>query len=346
MATIADISKKTGYSESTVASVLRGAPNFREQTKQKVLEVAAQFNYQPNWLGRALAGAGSMTIGIFGSRTDVSSSMQKIGSIEEVVREAGYLTYFVSSPIGDVDVQKQYLHNLLARRIDGLIVNCLPMVPDEEILGVLDECDIPVVYMDMVPSKKKNCIVVDRVTAIVDVLNHLDDLGHSEIALITDEFQSESNDLKIAAYRQAAKAHGMTLLPIEDWVYRGKASSMEELSYAVVAGKIKEAKDGRSLPTALVTLDDNVAIAAIRALNDGGLSVPDDVSVIGFDDLGMASIARPRLTTIHQPRGEVGYAAASMLLELINNAEGVDEPTVFSAKLVVRESTGVSPKRS
>ena len=340
MATITDISKHTGYSLSTVASVLRGATNFREDTRQKVQNAARELDYQPNWLSKALAGASSMTIGVFGSRIDVPSSMKKIVSIENVARKADFLTYIVSSPIFDFESQQKYLKNLLSRRIDGLIFNCLPQPPNGQILKMLENVDIPVVFMDMVPKGRKNCVSVNRVNAIVETVSCLESLGHKKIALIAHELEIETNDLKIAAYKQAAKVHDIELLPIQDWAYQRKAINFEKDAYALITKKFKEIKNVTEFPTTLITFDDDIAVAAIKALNDIGLSVPGDISVVGFDDSNIASFSSPALTTIRQPRSEVGKAAANMLLKMINNPEEPIMPAIFDAELIIRESTG------
>ena len=373
MASVADISRKTGYSVSTVASVLRGAPNFKEETRNVVQKAADEMNYQPNWLSKALAGAKSMTIGVFGSHFDDFSSIRKIQYIEKVVRNAGYLAYVVGSSVDDVDIQKNYLKNLLARKIDGLIVSCALVPPDKEIFEMLKKLDIPVVLMGVPEHEDMNCVVVNRDTGIADTIEHLKELGHKKVGLFANDVQFKSQDLKIKAYKLAAKRYGIELLdfeyclyneklPMDDWtdeeisplrdsvydigtkiydsITEERMPSEEMAAYYALTKCLKETRDMSDFPTALITISDSIAMSAIKVLTTAGISVPDDISIVGFGELNMASMYNPGLSTVYMHRSPVGTAAAEMLLKLMNEPDKPVEPVVFNSRLLVRESTG------
>lgn len=342
MSKIANISKKTGLAVSTVAGVLRNAPGFSASTRDRVMRVADELGYRPNFLSKALAGGKSMTIGVLGCWLTTPSIAMKLESIEATARRAGYLCYLASAEFENPDAQVSHLRGLLDRRVDGLIVDYILVPPPNQVLELLASCGVPHVFMDWAPLSVPHRVTVNRAAGFAQVARHLASLGHKKVAYVSAQYDLDHPEPKLIPYRTCLEEVGIQMQFGEEWSLKSDITGMAQVAYEVVKRQLRKRRS--DAPTALVLVNDSNAIAAIRAAQDVGLDVPGDLSVVGFDDLSFAAMTRPALTTVRQPRSLVGELAFSALLKLMQDRDAEIHPVDLPCQLVVRESTGNAPR--
>jgi DNA-binding LacI/PurR family transcriptional regulator len=333
--TIISIARELKLANTTVSEILRGKPGYNGETRQRVLGAAKRMGYRPNYLSRALVGSKSKSIGIFAGISETLAVAKMIADVELAARRNGYLSYLVDYGIGTEDELATHLQNLLDRRIDALIVHqttdFLP-APVEKLLG---ECGLPVVRLGSMHPVSTPTVWIDRYQAAHQLAEHLAGLGHRETALILGEYGHRHPEQKLHPLSQAMSEFGIKL----DCSKRWTIGAGREYDYGCLELIKREILAG-DLPTALLFSSDRFAVEAYAALHDAGLSVPRDVSIVGFDDDHYASVLRPTLTTIRQPRTEIGRAAFNMLLTLMNNPDAKIPNQKVSCELVIRDSTG------
>ena len=347
MSSIADISRKAGLSTSSVADILRDRPGYNKHTCQRVKRIAEELDYRPNWLSKALLGGKSMTIGLLGGLLEDKSSMLKARSIESAARANGYQVYFVNTgleTLEDSHSHVQHLQDLLHRRVDGLIVDYVGLAPPQAILSLVEKQSIPAVFMDWALPDDINSVKVNRLAGIKEAVDHLSELHHRRVAIITTQWAHNNKNAKMLGYQDYLTSGGIEVMNNSDWVYAQNGDGIEFSTYKVVRRMFSHSHRD-DLPTALILFDDLTAVGALRGLYDAGFRVPEDVSVIGFNDLGIARVSRPSLTTVHQPREEVGKTAFEMLLKLMEGSSESVASIEYKSRLVVRESTGPAPVR-
>jgi LacI family transcriptional regulator len=338
MSKIAKISEKTGLAISTVAGVLRNAPGFSSSTRDRVMRVAEELGYRPNFLSKALAGGKSMTIGVLGCWLTTPSIAMKLESIEATARKAGYLCYLASAEFENAEAQVSHLRGLLDRRVDGLIADYVVVPPPDEVLELLRKCGVPHVFMDWAPQSAVNRVTVNRVAGFAQAAKHLASLGHRRVAYVSAQYDLDHPAAKADLYRRCIEAEGMKMVFGEEWSLGSNFTDMAQVTYEVVKRQLSKRR--ANAPTALILVNDTNAIAAIRAAQDLGLNVPGDVSIVGFDDLSFAAMTRPSLTTVRQPRSQVGEMAFASLLKLMQEKDAEIAPVDLACELIVRESTG------
>jgi DNA-binding LacI/PurR family transcriptional regulator len=340
MSSLVQISRKTGMAASTVAAVLRGAPGFRPETCERIRRAARELGYRPNYLSKALAGGRSMTIGVVVGSYD-PALLWKVHAIETAARKDGYLTYVVFAGDRSEELSPAVVQNLLDRRVDGLMIYTLTPAP-ATVDRLVRKAGKPVVYIDQAPPRATMRIAIDQQRGMSQAAKHLRSLGHKSAAFLGIDFDLRNPSHKIEPYRAALRGEGMELTVHDDWSIDGEGDDVPQRLRQRVR---RHAARGR-VPTAIVCCDDELAIALIAGLRDEGVRVPEDVSVVGYDDHPLAAHATPPLTTLRQPRGEVGVAAFELLSKLIAQPGADLKVPRFEAELIVRESTGPAKSRA
>ncbi|MGA7339973.1 MAG: LacI family DNA-binding transcriptional regulator [Terracidiphilus sp.] len=317
-----------GLNPATVSVVLNDVPgrSIPQATRDRIKAAAKQLNYQPNLLARSLRSRRTLTIGILVPELGDGYHTQVMSGIGDHLIKAGYF-YFTAHHRHKRNLIEEYTRMLIGRGAQGIIaIDTLLEHP----IG------IPVVavaghrHIEGVTN-----VLLDHVRAAELALNHLYSLGHRNIAFMRGQpFSSDSDE----RWKSLVAVAGQLRLEIkpELVVSLEKDMSSPELGYPVV----QQLLAAKQPFTALVAFNDISAIGAIRALQDVNLHVPDDISVIGFDDIKAAAFTLPRLTTINQPLEEIGRIATQSLLNRIHNTTQPRDEITVEPELVVRESTG------
>ncbi|WP_070329079.1 MULTISPECIES: LacI family DNA-binding transcriptional regulator [Exiguobacterium] len=331
MGTIYDLAKKTGFSITTVSKALNNYKDVNEKTRAKILKAAAEMDYLPNAHAQSLSTKKSWAIGVmFSEANEVGMKHPFFNGIIESFRHAteeqGYDLMFASRNLRNRDMS--YLEHFKHRAVDGIVVICSDRM-DEQVQELM-QSDIPIVVVDM---DSADCSVVysDNIAGARLAVNHLYELGHRKIAHIAGDRTIDAGATRIKGYELAMQALD---LPIEPgYLINAGFFSVEEGKQAMEKLLQLEAP-----PTAVFVAGDQMAIGAIEAVHEHGLRVPEDISIIGYDDIDMIKYITPKLTTIRQDTDEIGEAAAELLIEQMTAKERLTERRVIPVKLIERLS--------
>ena len=324
------LAEHLALSPATVSLVINRssvADSIPQETKDRVFAAARKFNYRPNFLARSLRTQRSFTIGVIVPEVSDGYSATVMSGVEDYLLQEGYF-YFVASHRHRPDLIDEYPRLFLERSVDGLIAVDTPWHHN---LGV------PVVTVSGHNDVKGVVnIVLNHQRAAELALKHLVHLGHRHIAFIKgQEFSSDTQE-RWANIEKAAAALDLTISP-------KLVAQLEEDSPSPQVGlkATKRLLASHEPFTALFAFNDISAMGAIRALRQAGLRVPDDVSVVGFDDIQNAEFQNPALTTVRQPLREMGRVAAEIVLRRIRRPgfDLHDRPTTVEPELIVRETT-------
>jgi len=321
---IKDIAQKANVSPSTVSRALNDHPRISTETKKQIQELARSMGYVPSQAARNLVTQRSATIGV--AVTDYLDPfyVSLLGSIEDVALANNY-DLFVSSFYRDREREKKLFDNFYEKRLAGIIV--AGSLIDEGYL-LQNKHLIPVVLVNCVSYPYS--VSVDKLAGAKMAMNHLIALGHHRIAYVSQDIPLNTELLRLEGYHAVLSEHG---IPMDDaLIVPGDGSIMGGIQ------AVDRLLDLDNPPTAIFCFNDMTAIGVIHTLHQCGYDIPNDFSVIGFDDLEIAAYYHPPLTTIHQPIYNLGHRSATMLFELIHGQEHIQSETLKPA-LVIRGST-------
>ena len=333
-----DVAKKAGVSRTTVSFVLNDVKegNISEETRQRVLAAAKELNYVPNAAAQALAGQRTRIIGlVFSGRFQHLPThfflLQLMDGLLKVVQQNG-LRLLVDRP-GDEQANGDYLNLVRAKRIDGLIM-IEPQSADSG-LRALARDGFPIVLIGHLPGVKICSVDVDNRGAAREAVHHLLSLGHRRIACITNAPLTSytATAERLLGYRDALESTGV---PYDESLVRYGVYTPDS-GYSSMASLLDSRKP---LPSAVFAASDVVAFGAMTAIQQRGLKVPDDISMVGFDDVPMARFVNPSLSTVHLPVAEQGRKAAELLLDVVLKRAEPGRRILLDTELVVRNSTG------
>ena len=330
--TIKDVAKKVGVSVATVSYVLNGKKKISEDTKKKIYEAIEELNYVPNINAQGLNSHSSRLIGVVVPQTENGDKLmfqnafygEVLGSIEYRARQKGYHVI-----VSATDTNESYLKLAKQRNLDGIIV--IGMYPDE-FYKELKKTDIPIVLIDSYCNDfYYHSIRIDDAYGSYLATKYLLENGHSEIAFFVGQIKDNGvMNKRLLGYKQALEQFDVEYN--EKYVYEGQ---IDYDSGIKLADKLVNSK----LPiTAIVCAADILAIGVMSELYKLGVKVPDDISIVGFDDLETSKYLTPALTTIHQQISLKGQKAVELLLEHIEKTNLPKQEEVLSLELIERDS--------
>lgn len=328
--TITDVAKRAGVSMKTVSRVLNNEPNVAQKTRDRVKAVAAELHYSPNLAARGLAGSKSYLIALLYDNPSpyYIANIQK-GAID-ACREAGY--HLVVEPINmsGTNVSQEMERVLERLPVDGVIVTP-PLTDSSEIEAILKRLKIS--YVPVAPSKVPEDVAsvkMDDIQAAYEMTEFLVKQGHTKIGFIKGHSEHSATNLRYQGFVKAIKDSGFDVQP--HYIAEGDFSFKSGVDAAELLLNQKEP------PTAIFASNDDMAAGVVSVASRLGISVPDQLSVGGFDDTPLAQILYPQLTTIKQPIYEMGHMAANLLIKP-PKAEDRLSSYCLDHKLIVRDST-------
>lgn len=331
MITIYDVAKKAGVSSTTVSKALNNYPDVSEKTKNAILTVAAEMGYLPNSHAQSLSTKKTWSIGVmFTEDNEVGMKHPFFNAVIESFRKhaenEGYDLTFPSRNLRNRNIS--YLEHFKYRGVDGIIIICSDQ-NDPLVVEILNST-IPIVVIDM---KEVNSSVVhsDNVLGGEKAVQYLLSLGHKKIAHITGSPDSFSGEARIQGYQKAMEQANLSIP--KGYLMNGGMFSIQEGREAME--NLLKLSDR---PTAVFVAGDQMAIGAIEVIKENGLAVPEDISIIGFDDIEMASYITPKLTTIKQDTDEIGKRAAQLLVSQIIKKKKEIRTEMIPIELIERES--------
>lgn len=331
MTTIYDIAKRTGYSPTTVSKAFNNYSDVREKTRQEIFRAAQEMGYLPNSHARTLTTKKSWTIGVLfientgmGIRHPFFSAV--IESFKKVAVDKGYALMFISKDVGGK--QSGYLENCRIRGVDGVVVFLSDY--EDPYFRELLESDIPTVVLDYETSQS-HTICSDNKSGAQLAVDYLASLGHRKIAHISGGMNTFPGKVRELGYKDAMEQQGLEVP--DSYIVNGAFYSRES-GYDAMLKLLKLPER----PTAVFASGDWLALGAIMAAKDSGLSVPGDISVMGYDDIDLAEYVTPALTTVRQDTELLGSRAADLLLEAIEGKEQDKESILVPVEVIERES--------
>ncbi len=325
---IYDIAKRAKVSPSTVSRALDDHPYIRAETKKRIQELAKEMDYVPSTVAKSLAANKTWTIGMVLAAISDPFMGRVVEGMERVAVEAGF-NVFISTSQNDRQQEIAAIKMLQKRRVDGIIVIASHLF--YQYPQFFGRSKIPIVIInEQKPGETMHFVTVDDVHAAQLAVEHLLALGHCRIGYVGVTNRPKSNQYRLKGYQDALEAAGIASDPaliftshtIEDHVKIGEAS----LEPLLAAGA-----------TAVFCYNDTTAMGLLAACYKRGVSVPGNLSIIGFDDIDMAAYTIPPLTTIRQPRFELGQRAMHMMLDLLAGQQ--PENQMVPGELVVRQTT-------
>ena len=342
--TLLDIARACGYSVSTVSIVLSEAPlsqNVAASTREQIRNMARELGYHPDAYARSLRRRRSQTIAVLAYDLSDPFCIPIVHGIQAGLQPANYLPLLV-----DAQTQRKlfdsYLKMILERRAEGVIVIASWIFEETNLLDDIEKNRVPIVIVGRdLTNRNVSSLLVDNEAGGALALRHLTELGHKRIAIIRGPEELFDTEPRWAGVQRAAAEAG---IQIDGKLVFQLPNLMDSTSG--FEGGLRISKEmlqsGRPF-TAVLAFDDLTALGVVRGLTDAGLQVPDDCSVVGFDDVLPAAVATPGITTIRQPLKEMGLLASEWTLQEINSRDQVSRNPVklFKAppELVVRMST-------
>ncbi len=336
--TLASVAREAGVSIGTASNILGAKATLHSpETVERVLQVARRLGYRPNRVARSLAARRSQTIGIVMEPTHAVFTRNEyatavLDGVVDCFAPEGYHIKIIT--LYDLNPR-----TLWAQIDDGTIDGAILIAPliDSPLLGWYEHTPLPCVVVGsaLPDSLGFYCVDSDSEAMITEVVNWLVGLGHRRIGFIQGPAEQWSARQRESAYRQAMEAHGIEVHP--NWLARG--------FYTQEGGRLatEQLLQVRPPLTALIASNDPMALGVLSACHQHGVRVPDDLSVVGFDDMPLAALANPPLTTVRNPIHEIGYHAAQALLEQITKGEVKRGRCLFRGELVIRQSAVPPP---
>lgn len=336
MATLSDVAAEAGVSPTAVSRYLNNRIELPQSTRDRIDAAIAKLDYRPNLLARRLSTGKTEAISLL--TPDIANPFfaELAAAVEREARAHGYAVY-ISSTSGDTRHEIDALQRLSDSHVDGLIM-MTNRVDDGTLAQLLATRKNVVVLDEDIAGISVPRVFVDNADGVYNATRHLIAMGHTDIALIGGPHLVMSVIERLDGFNRAIAEAGLTVPP--GWVMLGDYTS----EYGEKAASIL--LDSPKRPTAIVACSDYIAIGVIKAVRAFGLSIPRDLSLVGFDDMAFAELVDPPLTTVRQPVAEMGTLAVQHLLSLINGSATPPLETRLPVHLVIRHSVAPPPPKA
>lgn len=327
MATIKDVAARAGISYTTVSHVVNGTRPVSDQVRRKVEAAIAELGYVPSGVARSLRARATGTLGLLVPNASNPYFAELARGIEDHAERNGYSVILCNSD-DDIDKQLRYLRVLLERRIDGLIV--ATVASDAAFAQALANLQVPLVLVDRsLEGVNADQLRVDHEQGAYLATRHLLELGHRRIVCIGGPASTQVAQLRAAGYQRALDEAGVAAQAVVDCPFTSPAGH--------AAAQMLLAAEPR--PTAIFAGNDMIALGVLRAAAERGLQVPQQLSVVGFDDIEVSRYLHPALTTVGQCIGALGEQVAARLLERIRTPDLAVTQRLIEPILLLRESS-------
>jgi DNA-binding LacI/PurR family transcriptional regulator len=325
---IKDVAREAQVSHPTVSRALRYSPLVSPKTAERIRQTAVQMGYRPNAVARGLVTKKTKTIGVVVTTVADPFIGEVVSGIEETANDHSY-SVFLANSNADPAREIRIVNSFQERQVDGILVASSRV--GALYIPLLSQLMVPIVLINnQHPGEFVHSVVIDNITASLQAVQHLIQLGHQRIAYLGDQFGLQSDTERFSGYRQALASADYPFLP--ELVVHGDATPQGAIQ------PMDRLLGLSTPPTAVYCYNDMSAIGALKGIRMHGLRVPDDISLVGFDDLSFASYVDPPLTTVRQPKRPMGRQAMEILIKLLSNAQAETNIKV-QGELIVREST-------
>jgi len=327
--TLDDVARHAGVSYQTVSRVLNQAAQVSDKTRVRVEAAMRELNYVPNRMAQQLAGKRSFTLGLASTNLALNAPSQGASAIKTRANQLGY--HVVISMVEDLQLQscRAAVNELIAQRVDGILINVPLETADAH---EVKQCcgDLPVLFLDVDPHANLFSILFDPLEGARQGLAHLISLGHRDISLLTGPLESVSARLRYEGWLSGLKEHSLN--PFS--VLHGDWSSAS--GYQLALGLLNQPQR----PTAILVANDQMALGVLRAAHEGGVAIPQQLSVVGYDDTEDSAYFQPPLTTIAQDFRLSGRESVNRMVQVLQHPQqGIPESLLLHTTLMLRHTT-------
>lgn len=331
--TIKHIADVANVSFSTVGKALQNDPLINKKTRKKILKIARDLNYYPNLLAKGLKISKTKTIGII--LNDLKNPLYSdiIKTIGDILNEKDYSMILCDSSY-DFNLERKNIITVLSKGVDGIIIS--PINEKSNNINLIRENNLKTIFLDCIPnSLEDNYVYINHEKAAFLATEHLINNGHRNILLLNGPFKLSSTKHFLKGYLQALQYYNIN--PIKNLI------KYTDVSIEGGFDTFKKIYENKSIVdninfTAVVTLGDLIAIGIYKASKEIGFKIPDDYSVVGYDNIITTEYLSPPLTTINQPKIYIGENSINTLLDQINNKDNIPKKIVIEPQLIERES--------
>jgi LacI family transcriptional regulator, repressor for deo operon, udp, cdd, tsx, nupC, and nupG len=324
-----DVAKIANVSVATVSRVISQPDRVSKETRQKVLEVIKELNYQPHMIARQFRTKETKTILVVVPDITKAFFSEVLRGIEHTALQNGYQV-ILGDTENDIEREREYINLLLKKQVDGMVL--LTARVDKKSLEEISNQFPVVLACEYMNGLNIPTVSIDNISSARKVTEHLIQLGHTKVAHITGPINVVLSRDRLRGYQQAMLKHDLIL----------DSAFIQEGDFSFESGynQMLKLMALETIPTAIFVFNDEMAIGAIAAVKDSGLKVPEDIAVVGFDNVKMSSVYEPRITTIEQPKYKIGKKAMDLLLKLMSGEALQKTKFVLKDELIVRESCG------
>lgn len=337
MATIKDVAKQAGVSTTTVSHVINKTRFVAEDTTKAVWDAIKELNYSPSAVARSLKINTTKSIGMMITTSESPFFAEIVLAVEEYCYRKGY-SLFLCNTQNEPEKIQNHLDMLIKKRVDGILVMCSEY--RENAFALFKSTSIPMVVMDWGPNEDKSDRIIDHsFEGGYIATKHLIESGHTDIGIIAGYLYKTTAKARYDGFVKAMNEAGLPIRP--EWVYEN--DFQPEGGYESMNYILKQ----KTRPTAVFCGCDMMALGAISAITEKGMQVPQDISVIGYDNIHSSRFFAPPLTTVNQSKVRLGKMALELLFERIQDSDAANQPKVleFYPELVVRKSVrNINPK--
>ena len=335
---IRQVAEKAGVSVATVSRVMNHPESVAPETKKKIEAVIEEMGYTPNWFARGLNFNKTGTIGIMIPNVLNPAHMEVAKGAEDVAHQKDYTT-FMCNVENDVEKEKKYVSDLIKRKVDGIVL--ISSLLENDYLESILKQGVPLVSVGENKTASTDIPVVrlDYRLAAYKAAKHLLEIGYRNIAMIYGSTPEKENIRKIEGYQDALKEFGA---PIYNEYMLSAENTIED---GYVSGK--KMIEMKNRPRAIFATSDILALGIMDAMRDNEIRIPDDMAVVGFDNIRMSNLITPKLTTVEKPMHKMGVIGARVLFDLIEseeykNGQAIEPPKeiLLQSKLKIRKSCG------
>lgn len=330
--TLDDIAKEANVSKMTVSRVLNGKLHVAKETKDKVERIIRELGYQPNLLARSLSSKKTLIVGVVLNKRDhmfmYDYTTKILSGIMDVAIDKNYK--IMLCPIENKKNNKGEYHKLVrSKMLDGLIL--LKRKEDDPYISELIELEFPFVMLNYKKySDQISFVDAENYEGAQIAVNYLNSKGHEKIAFVRGRLGEPNSNDRFLGYKDALIELGLKYK--DDWVINGEFD--QEIAY-LKCDKLLKLKNP---PTAIFCADDNMAVGVMRRLRENNIKIPEEMALMGFDDILFGSMCDPKLTTIRQPIYEIGKSGMELLFDIINGNQENAVHKLLPVELVTRES--------
>ncbi|PKG22517.1 LacI family DNA-binding transcriptional regulator [Niallia nealsonii] len=332
--TMADVAQFAGVSKSTVSQYINNRYEYMgEETRIKIKEAIEKLGYQPNYIAKSLKQKRTAMIGIIVADIIHRFSTEVSRSIEDFCYDND-IHAIICNADNNPEKEKKYIDMLQAKQVDGLII--FPTGQNPALYKKMVDENYPVVFMDRdIKDLDSYFVLAENIQASYEAISHFIQHGHKHIAIVTQPLTISSRQERIEGYQKAMIEHHLSVDP--DYIISGEIAELKTKLHALF--QLKQP------PTALLAGNDLVFLETLSFLQENKLHIPEDVSLIVFDNIPFAHLSNPPITIISQPAFEMGAKAAELLLRQINKETTICERVYFPCQLIIR-TTSIKDKKS